>query len=53
MDDKEQKDFLALTGYRTMRKRMMCSCNLKDFLQLIETKIFVKEDGSTDEEELV
>lgn len=53
MDDKSQKDFLQASGYRTMRKRILCSCNMREFLQLIESKITVDELGRTDEKALV
>jgi len=36
MDDKQQKEFLGASGYRTMRKRMLCSSSMKEFLYLVE-----------------
>lgn len=53
MDDKERKDFLGASGYMTMRKRMLSSCSLKEFYQLMEKKVRIKEDGTTDELEFV
>jgi len=49
MDDKEQKAFLVASGYRTMRKRIICSCNMKEFLELIESKVKVDENGNSNE----
>lgn len=43
MDDKDQKAFLDASGYRTIRKKMLCSCSIKAFYELIESKI---EDSS-------
>jgi len=39
MGDKEQKEFLQNSGYRTIRKQMLCSCNLKTFYEYIESKL--------------
>jgi hypothetical protein len=39
MDDKEQKEFLRASGYSTIRKQMLCSCNLKSLYELIESKL--------------
>ena len=41
MDEKESSEFLKLSGYMTMRKRMLCSCTMKEFLELLENKITV------------
>ena len=38
-DEKEQKAFLNNGGYRTIRKKMLCSCTLKSFFDLIESKL--------------
>ena len=38
-DEKEQKAFLSQSGYRTIRKRMLCSCTLKTFFELLESKL--------------
>jgi len=53
MEDKERKDFLAASGYMTMRRRILSSCSLKEFYQLMEKKVNVKEDGTSDELEFV
>lgn len=53
LDDKAQKDFLAASGYRTMRKRILCSCSMKEFLQFMEERVSVDEHGNSDEEQLV
>ena len=39
MDDKEQKEFLRSSEYTTIRKQMLCSCNLKTLYELIESKL--------------
>jgi hypothetical protein len=39
MDDKEQKEFLRASDYKTIRKQMLCSCNLKTLYELIESKL--------------
>ena len=39
MEDKEQKEFLRASGYSTIRKQMLCSCNLKSLYELIERKL--------------
>ena len=36
-----------------MRKKILCSCSLKEFLTLMESKISVKENGESDEREIV
>jgi hypothetical protein len=40
MDDAEQKTFLSNSGYRTIRKKMLCSFTLKTFYDIIESKIY-------------
>jgi len=32
MNEVEQKEFLQASGYRTMRKKILCSTNMKEFL---------------------
>jgi hypothetical protein len=49
MDDKQQKEFLNASGYRTMRKRILCSTSMKEFLQLMESVVTVDENGNSDE----
>lgn len=39
MEDKEQKEFLRSSDYRTIRKQMLCSCNLKTLYEVIESKL--------------
>lgn len=39
MDDKEQKKFLEDSGYRTVRKQMLCSCTMRTFFDLLESKL--------------
>ena len=59
MDDKARKDFLAASNYRTMRKRMLCSTSMKEFLQLMESEMgedehaFVADFVRAFEEEIV
>ncbi|CDW85068.1 UNKNOWN [Stylonychia lemnae] len=53
MDENQQKEFLSASGYRTMRKRILCSCNMKEFLELIESKIVVDENGISNEAQLI
>lgn len=55
MDEKGSKEFLAASGYRTTRKRILCSCNWREFLQLIESKVKVlnEETRETNERELI
>eukprot|EP00347_Sterkiella_histriomuscorum_P001424 403372090 len=53
LDDKEQKAFLAASGYRTMRKRILCSCNMREFLQLIESKVTIDENSISNERQFV
>jgi hypothetical protein len=38
-DEVEQKAFLSSSGYRTIRKRMLCSCTLNTFFEVVESKI--------------
>lgn len=49
LDDKSQKEFLAASGYRTMRKKILCSCSMKEFLQFMEDRVIVDEQGNSDE----
>ncbi len=49
MDEKEKNAFLAASGYRTWRKKMLCSCSLKAFYELLESKITYGESGSDEE----
>ena len=37
LDDEQSKKFLADSGYRTVRKQMLCSCNLRTFYEFLET----------------
>lgn len=49
MDDKEKNAFLGASGYRTWRKKMLCSCSLKAFYELMESKISFEEGASSEE----
>ena len=49
MSEKDSKDFLQASGYRTFRKRMTCSCTLRELYELLESKV----DESGQAEELV
>ena len=50
MDNKEAVEFLKASGYITMRKKMTCSCTLKEFLQLIESKVSTDPTTGTSDE---
>ena len=39
MEDNEQKEFLRNTHYRTIRKQMLSSCNIKTLYELIDKKL--------------
>ena len=50
MDTKEATDFLKSSGYISMRKQMTSSCTLKEFLELIESKVSTDPvTGASDE----
>lgn len=54
MTDEEAKNYLKTSGYMTIRKRMLASCSLKEFLQLMETKVHPNQDiPGSDELEFV
>jgi hypothetical protein len=48
IDQARAKEFLNASGYRTMRKKMLCSCNIKEFLQFLES--FIKEEDFANDE---
>ena len=50
MDEKEQKKFFEDSGYMTMRKRMLCSLYMKEFFELLESKVEIDPvTGSSNE----
>lgn len=53
IDEARGKEILAASGYRTSRKRMLCSFNMKEFLQIMEGVLKFDENGVSDERELV
>ena len=53
MTDEQQKKFLSDSGYRTVRKRMLCSCSFKTFLELLATKLTSPEEELSFAEEFL
>jgi hypothetical protein len=54
MNEEDGKNFLKTSGYMSLRKRMLTSCSMKEFLQLIESKVQANPDGKgTDELQFV
>ena len=49
MTNESQKEFLDKSGLKTMRNRLLTSCSLKEFLELMESKVEYDQGGSSDE----
>ena len=53
IDEARAKEILAASGYRTSRKRMLCSFNMKEFISIMESVLRFDENGKSDEQELI
>lgn len=53
MDTETQRALLEKSGSTTLQQKLLHSISMKEFLQLIESKVEFNKDGSSDELRLV
>lgn len=46
----EYKTFLRASGYQTLRKQICCSFSMREFSELVDSKVPIDSDGKCDED---
>ena len=51
--EEEARNFRNASGYQTLRKKMLCSCSMREYLEFMDSKVYFPNESEKVTEDFI